>query len=427
MEGVIDLKIEDIKLSMVKYKIKDFKISCPGLKEPYIVESSFIQNIILEKDFDNFFFPFFHFQISIPAFVLRAMRKANQDVRVYLDFQKGKFQEVENAGDQKPSFSSYISGNYYLYFDDTSPDMNEREIEEHERTTEVNNKGMEWGDLNTIKVLLYREDYLFKSKTIINEIFTSTTLVDALTYTLNKAGLSGVLISPPSNYKSYKEFVLTPITAMEQMDRICNEFGLHANGSQIFFDFKCIYILDKNTKCDAFVPNEYKTTYLASLTQSGEETKNSRGCYSNGQEKYNFLNIAPDSIDIRSLAGLSDQVYGNNFAIIDTASGKVTNVNSGAAASKSSIGGATKYMITNKGDNTANAIKQQRKESSKVATLGFTFIDFDMLAPNKEFVLMLEDPRYSKYNGKYRLTKYTAIFDSEGEYYSPQVTAEFKA
>ena len=415
------MKIEDIKLAMVKYRVKDFRITCPGLKQPYVVETAFIHNIILEKDYDNFFFPFFHFQISIPDFVFRAMKKANQDIRVYLDFQKGKFYEVSNDGEeQKPSFTSYISGNYYLYLDDTSPEILEKELEAYERTTEVAGKGMQWGDLNTISVLLYREDYLFRSKTIVNAILTSSTLVDALTYTLNRAGLTSVLMSPPSNYKSYSEFVITPITAMEQIDRICNAYAIHANGTTIFFDFKYLYILDRTPKCTAYVSNEYKTTYLASLTVSGGTAIQARGCYSNSQEKYNFLNIAVESIDIKSNTELNNQLFGNNFGVIDTTTGKVTTINTGGSS------GLTRFVVNNNGDNTANALKQSLKESSKIATLGFSFVDLDMFAPNKEYVLMLEDPRFSKYNGKFRISKMTCIFDDEGEYYTPHVTAEFR-
>ena len=49
-----------------------------------------------------------------------------------------------------------------------------------------------------------------------------------------------------------------------------------------------------------------------------------------------------------------------------------------------------------------------------------------MLAPNKEFILSLEDIKFAKYNGKFRLSRMVAVFENEGIYWVPHVTAEFK-
>jgi len=403
--------------------MKSFKIIVPNM-DPFELDEQYIMSITMEKDYDNYYFPFFQVEVGLPNYLFRAMKKDNLNIKAHVQFQGGKFSEIipDETG---VNFNDYINGSFLVFLEDMSPEPLESTIEKHEKDSGTFKKGYGYGEMTVVKLLLYREDYLFKSKKVLNAVLSSPTLPDALTYVLNQAGLSNVLVSPPDSYKVYREFVITPISAMEQLERICNEYGLHANGTTIFFDFVYMYLLNRTSHSNAYMPNEISTIYLGSLMRSGPESIMGKGCFKKAGE-YCFLNIDPDSIEIKEKSALNEQVFGNDFISIDTASGTVKTVNSGAANSASRPSMISRTVISNKGAETSGAIKKSLQEASKIAILGFSFIDLWMLAPNKEFILSLEDVKFAKYNGKFRLSKMVAIFENEGIYWVPHVTAEFK-
>ncbi len=394
----------------------------PGF-DPFDVDEQYVSSMIIEKDYDNYYFPFFQMEVGVPNYLYRAMKKNNFDIKAFVELQHAKFYDIEPSMDA--SFSTYISSNFYVFLEEMSPEPLETELEKLEKEDGNYNKGYTYGELTVIKLLLYREDYLFNSKKVLNAVLTSPTLPDALTYVLNKAGIGSVMISPPNNYKTYREFIVTPITAMEQIERVCNEYAIHANGTTIFFDFKYLYLLNKLPRSNAYLPQEITVTYLASLMQSGPESVQGKGCYTKSNEYY-FANVDPDSISINAESGLNEQTFGNDFMVIDTSTGSVQNINSGATDSKSKPSGATRTLITNRGGASSGSIKQSLLEASKVVTLGFSYIDLDMFAANKEFVLTLEDIKLKKFNGKYRISRMVSVFENEGVYWIPHVTAEFR-
>lgn len=418
------MDISEVKLGLTKYKFKTFQIKVPGM-EPFDVDEQYISNLIIEKDYDNFYFPFFQIEVGLPNYLYRNMKKNNYEIRAFIDLQKAIFYEVEPVNTAR-GMTSYISSNFFVFMEDMSPDPLERQHEKNEKENESFNKGYMYGEMAVVKLLLYREDFLFNSKKTSNVVFSSATIPDAIAYVCNDTGLKDVLISPPNNYKSYKEFIVTPITAMEQLERLCNEYGLHTNGSTIFYDFKFLYILNKAAKCKAMLPQEIMVTYLVSLMESGPESVQGKGCYTKPNE-YFLANIVPESIQIESQSGFNEQVYGNTFTTIDTATGTVSTVSSGATNTKSAPSKSTRTMVRDRADNSSGITKQTLLESSKVATLGFSYVDLDMFAANKEFVLTLEDIKFKPYNGKYRISRMMALFENEGLYWIPHVTAEFRA
>lgn len=420
------MNINDVKISYIKYKMNRMYITIPSINTPYEININYISNIAIEKDYDNYMFPFFQIEVFVPNYIHRAMKKQNQELRAFVDLRYGQFSEIEYSANETPSFASYITDNFYIFMEEMTPEVTESILEQREKENGTFGKGMDLGDGALIKLLLYKEDYLFKSKTPINAVLSSTTLVEALTFVLNRSGLNNVLLSTPNNYKTYNEFIITPITAMEQIERICNEFGLHTYGSLIFFDFKNIYILDKTPKCTAYVQNEYKTTYLMTCPNTSQYSTMLKGFYSNPIEKYNFLNLDPYTLKIKDYSGVGDQIYGNDFINIDINTGNIKSVKSGASKSTWSLPDPTRILVTTKGDDTSEAIKQQMYETSKIISIGFSYININALDPNKEFIFSIDDTKFIKYSGRYRITKSTIVLQKEGDYFIPHVVAEFR-
>jgi len=419
------VNLTDVKLSLVKYKIATLRLTIPKIKEPFIVETIFINNFSIEKDYDNYYFPYFQLSVNVPAYIYRAMKKNNLNIYAYMDLQSGYFKDV-NVSNEKPAFKSYTKGNFYVFMEDMSPDVTENEQIAIEKDAGTYKKGSSLSDTVKINLLLYHDSTLFNSKTIVNNVLTSATLVDALAYVLNKAKITKVLLSPPNNYHKYSEFILTPVTALEQLERICNEYGIHKKGTLIFFDLTYTYIIDRSPKCSAYQKNEYKTTHLMSSTNKSLSSGQKKGCYKNAKEKYYMINLNSDNISFKSLGELNNQQYGNTFTTVDSSTGKVSTTDSKAVSAKKSLSKTSRVIVQDSGDSTSKALANSLKEDSKIAVLGFSYVDLDMLAPNKQFIITIDDSKLKKYNGKYRITKLIAAFEKEGNFFIPSVTAEFK-
>jgi hypothetical protein len=413
------MEIKDLKFKVAKYKLNDLSIIIPGMKDPWIIHNDSLLSMIIEKDFDNEYFPFFTISVKIPHYVYNNMRKADNKLEAYMDLQKGDFDGGSMEVPEKVNsvvFISYIKNKFHVILRDTSPDQFEKFQELIDKENESQDRGTAFSDVTVVDLLLYRKDYLDASKVVVNQILSSANLLTALTYVLNKSNTTGVLISPPNNFTAIKEFILTPITAMEQLNRICNEYGLYTNGAVIFYDIKYMYILDKSPKCSAWVSNEYKTTYLVSMAKTNMALGSGYGSTTDSPTKSNYINIS--EISTRTEKETQEHVFGNNVTIIDASTGNVTNTGAGGTASK--------VVITEKGGSRSGAIKQEIMENVRIANVAFNYCDLDMVEPNKEFVLSLDDPSQASFNGKYRLSKMVSSFTRDNIYWNAQTSVELR-
>lgn len=417
------MDINDVKLSLVKYKFNKFDLSIPSIGT-YSVEPSLISNVVIDKDFENLLFPYFEIDVLVPNSIYRAMKKNATDIYVSIDLQRGYFSAEQNTTNQStPTFYSYIKETYYVLFKDTSPELDEDiQIMIEKETGTYGNLGIGEGSL--VKLLLYNKKFYHNSGIIVNNILSNVTLMDAMIYVANEANLSNLLVSPPSSYKKYSEFTITPIPAIEQMRRLVNEYAFHKNGTTVFLDLVYGYILERVAKCTAFITNEIKTTYLYSDANVSAINNMKRGCYQNKTDKYNLINLPKNNVTFKSLAEINDKLVGNTYVAVDYNSGSISKQNSNAIQSTNSKG-ITNVIIT-KDNNKVSRLNTEIAQTSYIATFGCSYVDLEMLHPNKQFVFMLTDSKLKKYTGNYIISKMTCIFEKEGNYFIPHVTAEFK-
>jgi len=406
------MNFDNVRLSLVRYKVDKLELIIPTLSSPYEVFKDLISNILIDFNYEEYYHPFFEIDIVITNRIYREMKKNPLKIKANVKIQKGYFKNTLLSPDDKAVFSDYINDTYYVFMEDMSPDITES------RDIQIEKTGNDYGAMTQVKLLLYNQDYYFGDG-IVNTVLTSATLVDALAYVINKAGYKKVLLSPPDNYKTYSEFILTPIPYVQQLERICNEYGMHKTGTLIFFDLKCLYIIDKSKKCTAYQNNEYKVTYLVSTPSKVESMIKSPGCYRNNEDKYNLINIDGTSIQCKALTEINEKVYGNSYTTIDHKSGTVKTT---LFESKN----VTKVYVVNSGDDTSSALQNSLFDETRLLTCGFSSVDLDMLTPNKQFILSIDDSKLSQYNGKYRLVRTVASFNKEGDYFNPVITCSFK-
>ena len=404
------MDFDDIVWKYPRYKMESAKLIV-GSKEPFDIKMSVINTLYLKRNFEDEYFPYFEISISVPYWVYNNVMLDPENVFMSIDFRYGMFdQDVDPT---IPMTTEY-KGKYKCIFEDVSPSSDGKWQLIREQEDGTINERYAGNDLMPLQMLLYNTQYYDNYDKVVEKILTSSTCIDALTYILTRGGISNVLISPPDNRKTYKEFKILPLPAAEGIYRICYEYQLYDEGAVIFFDLDRCYILSKKCKCDAWIPNEWKTTHLLSLQQYHNSSVVSGGHYKDSEEKCNIINIIPDSI----MDGAGRDAGEKNFTLVNTATGEVNKVGSGKPSAT---------YVYDKADDGSKIISAMSKETTKAFACRFKHCVLSALNPNKLFVVTIDDPKLKHLCGEYRIYKMLCEFYQEGNYWVPLVTAEFRS
>lgn len=413
------MDLENLSMKMVRYRMNYFKLNIKGTI--YDVESDDISFITIEKDYSgNFYFPYFEVEVLIPTYILRAMKKNSNNITANINFQRGYFRDNEIDMHDLPVFSTYVSGLFYVFMEDNTPDVTEAASVRVEEGTETGKNGKALGEDQTVKLLLYNKSYFFGLRNIVNNVLASVTAVEAITYVINQAGVSNILITPPDSYKKYSQFVLVPICASDQLVRICNKYKVYKDGALVFFDLDKGYIISRSKECTAYYPNEIKTTYIIN-TSGGDDDK--KGCCI--YNKKNYINVRSDSIMIDDNSEVSNQSFGSMVTVVDE-EGNIKNIDTKSKKSAYTITSPTRVLVKDKGEDNSTHAVRRAANTDEIITIKMDYVDLDMLTPNLKFISHFSDSLLSGFNKTLSLNKMICLFSKEGEFFVPNITAEFQ-
>lgn len=403
------MKLDNVKLTLTKYKFKSLQLSI-GSKIKHEIPNELVFTMTIVEDYDNYYFPYFELSIAVPNDIYRKMTSNNQKIKATFQLLKGKFTQAITIDENKNnSFKNALKGSFYVFMDETTPDLTESEQKAVEKSEN------QYGQLTTVRLLLYPYKYYKKFDLVVNTCLEDVTLVEALTYLLTKCDIDNVLLSPPNNYKKFSQFILTPISANQQIDRICNTYAIHKKGTLVFFGLDTLYLIDKQPKCTAYRTNEYKITYIV-MSSKSPTSKQIGGCYVNTSDKFNVLNAI--NLTVKNDNEYTSKTLGKNVVSVNS-NGKISKTNKKQTT-------RTKVVVQEDGNAITGSLKQSIKESKRILTVNFVDIDFNMITPNKQFIMTFDESIYKKYNGKYRLSKLVHTFIKEGDYFTISTNGEFR-
>ena len=409
------MDITKVSLQTVKYIITKCEITTTALKEPYSVPNLHIVEFVIDDDFESFYYPFFQIKLNLPSTVLRAIKKDPLKTYISLTIKQAFYDSKSgDVSEGSKSISTFLDGKYIAYIEDQNRSLLDSVVEDNEESLGYNVKTADPDTDQTATFTLYNEKLDDALSTKINAIISSGCLVDVLGFVLTTAGINNVLLSPPNNYKTYAPFILPPQSASSHIDRICNDYGIHTQGSLIYYGLDRNYILSRDLKCTAYSTNEYQITYLYYPGPGNERLAGFTYCGKSNIEKANYITIDPSSVKFSDLSVYAENVSSDKFVMIDPA--------------KSTINGSTgTYVIRNGGDDIRTALEKRTASYSKTASLSFRGIDLNMLTPNKQFTITVDDKKFKKFNGNYRLLKKTSIFVKDGTMFTPMTMCNFSS
>lgn len=420
------LPLNEINFRLCKYRIDSIILNVPDIGE-YQVNTFGLGDFVIEKVFDGFQYPYFRVFISVPNKVFRAMRKNHHEITAYVRVLYAYFNPEETSGAPglKIKEQTYISDNFVVELEDSSPHLTTDTEELSEKQTLTDDKGPDPQHMATMEILLYKQNDMNIIKKLPTVVYHNATIMDILTDYLRLAGLHNVLCSPANNNsKRYSQFIIPPMRVDEQILRICCDYGLHKYGTSFFMDFDKPYIIEKINKCTAWVPNEYKTIYVVNPNFSNQVSSITKGCSYETKDHCGYCTMLTAQSDAPSME--REQVFGSSIYALDKHTGNYTEIRPDVTTIRGG-GNISRVVGSYYGDpSTIKALEQRIKEDTNVMTVILDAVDLTMLEPNKLYKLCFTVPSQTKYDGDYRLVKYHASFTlSDGIWFTPNVVATF--
>ena len=404
------------------YKVESLDIIFPSEGKQYPIEKGLIKSIMVERDYENDFFPVIRLDLSLNTAFYHKIIANKLDVKFRMRLQKYIYDTNNNPKVKKDVFNTIFSS----FIDEGTPFLDKKEYEEANKVAVLDKDGQIPTTIggNDITFYLFKESNLLNSKKIINTVLSSANMTQTLTFLLSKAGISDVLMVPLDNKNNYNEIILPPLTVLGNMIYLDNQYGFYKDGTLIFFDIDCVYIIDKSGKCKAFRKGEYKKTVITVRDTINPQSL-MPGSYDDTEKKIIYVNIDPRDVAISNMTVIKDQIDGNNRLLINPASGATAVIKP-----KTVQRGEGTYKVLYKKYNNPfiNSSEQKRVESdNRVINVTMSDIDIDAFTPNKEFTFTFEDIVINKQmGGNYRLVNSNFIFVKNGDYFKLNGTATFK-
>lgn len=370
------------------------------------VNPDFISHLGLEKDFDNDAFPVFSTEFSMDDTLYYKILKYKEIVQFKIRIMKYSYDENNRIRSKK----QFINDVFISFIDEETPQIDKKLKQAmKDNNMLVANK--------SLRIFLFKKQELMNTKTYINGVFNDVFMTDLLTYILSSSGIKKVLLSPLHNISHYDEVRIPPLTMLDTLDFLENVYdGFYNNGSIKFFDFDCMYFIDKGRRNNVYRNNEHTQTIIT-IQDVTSGIAASSGCSLDDTNRKTYVNVSPKAFTPATVSIANEHINANNAIIISPKTGEVTKVEPPV---KEVTGNVYKLLIDRY--NNKRAISNYTAiatENDSLVSIGVQGIDISSFTPNKEFKIIFEDMSLNKSRGgEYRLSRTAFVFKKEGNEFS---------
>jgi len=406
-----------------RYVVESLDIIFPSDGIHYTLDGKLVVGLTIERNYDTEMFPIIKLDVSLNTELYHKVILNNTSVKFRLRVQKYVYDEHSTLTMKKDVFNDV----FVTFMDDNTPFLDKALFDEAAKINSADSsRGLTPITVggNQMSFYLFKEDDLIRSKNIINTVVTQATVTDVLAYILASAGFNKTLMTPLDNTNIYTEMVVPPLTLQGNLQHYESQYGFYYKGAIIFFDIPCLYILSKSTKCTAWRKGEY-TKVIFNIRDSKNPHQYTTGSFFDEEGSTTFINVRPTDIKMNSASIIQDQIDGNHRIIINPSNGYSIDFKTNAIQRGA---GTYKVMIDKFNNPFAVYAEQSEIESNKqIIQVALEDIDFEAIAPNKEYSYKFEDGSINKlYSGNYRLVKSTVFINNEGDHFKAKAHCLFK-
>lgn len=411
------MDLDKIELYTTVYRFSKFILNIPSIKGGFEVTEATLIGLTVTKQFESHYAPFLSVTLEIPQYVFREMQRGHDKLSATILWEYGFAKDLDK--ESNIGWKTYFSGELRILMDDTTPDIMSPYKEEYEKEDGGKKDGMGLNDSTVVSFLLFNKNYYEGGMKLVYGVLNGPSITDVMVYCLNKGNINRVLMSPASGSGKVPtecRFHAKPV--QEELQYMADTYHLHKKGTMVFFDIDKCYIIEKAPTCTAWTTNEITKTYIVSMNNYNADNAMLHGCFTSYPEKYNLVNIPVGSIDIENESISNEHVTGNNLLVLDTSTGSVSKVSGGTT----NVNGVTGIRTIDSGSKDTEVMLGRLQELKNVIHLRTEGTHLEFLNPNKEFIIAMDDSKYAKYNGSYRITTSHTTFRKDGKNFIPITT-----
>lgn len=398
---------------MYRYRVQKFEVVIPGEEEPIRLLPEAIEHIVILKEFDLAYHPVFQLTTTLPPPVFQKILKNKTQVKFRIKMYKLQL----NKSNELLCKRGFIDDTFTIIMDEEIDFRDENTYNEANKLQGSSKTSKNKGVYNRGDYTLEYTFYLWKQQDLdamrstVNAVYQNCTVSTAIANVLTESSISRILISPLDNENSYSEIRIPPMVLLKLPQYLETVYGMYNSGSCVFLDYRCLYFLSRNGVCDAHEEEEYTRTIFR-IPKANKADKARIGTMEDADNKFYYLYVPPDEIDIQAPSNTNDAIAGNGVTIIDTANSQDTEMQ-GIAEQP---GSGNKKIVSDHYSNQFNktVMASDIVELSRMAAVTTYDYNEDALTPNKEFVLVFDDSKFKDKNGFYRLVETKHMFNKKG-------------
>ena len=374
------------------------------------IESSQLQYILIDKDFDNCNMPVISVFGSIEKNILDDMILNMDNNIVVLGLYK---YDITNQNDNITE--KYIEDRFiYILNEDVS------------KTTKLDNpKGIDSEQGNKqykeVNLWLLQQDAVNNNRQVINGIYHNASMNSLILQTTNYLGK--VLLEPIRYDTKFDQVVIPPLDSLSNYIRYLNDsLGVFYDTPYRFFiDFDSTYIVSSSGNTIR-ARNQYIYTIVIDIKEIDPgETSEEQGAYVDLRAGKYTIGISTANVE-----------YTKNH-VTNKLVNKVTVVNSKGEVfeqvledNKAKVTGTINQImsVSNNDQNVINAISNSIESSNISLTIVKNDLDAGMFTLNKEYIII--DPLHDEYNGRYILTHSKQLFIKQNGNFIMSTVLSFK-
>lgn len=405
------------KLVPHRYLVNKMEIIFPGDLDTYNVNIGSIAAITIEKDYDRDSFPVFCVSVNIPQVVWYNIlqNKTTTKVRIRIDsFEDNRGMLIPNP---------LIDDVFTIFTNENTPFL-DKDLYDKSKITDGSGEHSMTDFRQTYNLYLFNQTSLAGSKKIINEVIKSSDMQTLCSYLLSSSGFSKVLMTKMENTTVYKEIILLPISIIQNILYLEQQYGFYHYGATLFFDFDCVYLYKRKSGLSSANRKAEDKKTLIQVNKSINPYSFGPGSYLDSETKTYILNITKDKVTILNEAMIHDQTGGNKVTMVNTSSGGVKKVD----PPTEQVGDGSSRLLYNAYYNPFidKTLGYRLAELNWIIYVQFSDIDIRALGLNKLFTFKFEDNEIQKkYGGGYRIKKSLFSFIKQGEYFIVSGSSEF--
>ena len=409
-----------------RYRLNKFELIHPEFENPVDLIPGSVSMMYISKDYNENFYPILNVSFVCNPKVKEFIEINRNDVKFHIELRcEGYASSGRELTSTTPLSSETVFDTFFIpiittaipFIDAAIYNLTESQLKNISRAggtvEDLGGHVLNADARTTVSYYMYVERDIVCSKNLVNKVYANTNIPTICADLLSENGFDAVLMSPSDNKDNIDQCIIQPQNLLNVFKYLSDIYGMHKTGTLTFFDYRCVYIMNKTGHPNCVDEGEYPTTiFVVHKTVMSEHWLSGTASCDERKEYYFFPD--PHRVIMLNPSSTNDHIYGNNITTLNAKANKTIHIE-GTGLQRGS--GNTRI------DNNANAneyMQSQYANNIQEGNIAVRMSIFDpymwALTPNKEFILNYLDSNVNPYyNGFYRILKTDFLFNRNGE------------